>query len=128
MIRTMRIGASRPMHGSGQSRVVESVRHQIAPNKDNDFPFTLTGDDRKPGTQLTLRVVPVIGTAQPASRSLELQWRTAGVSGQGRAPVQDGRRSRWPTTAEATRPGSSTVGMWPAPGMRSSREPGTSRS
>ncbi len=55
------------------SRVVESVRYQIAPGKDNDFPLTLSGDELEPGNRLTLSAVPVIGTAQPPSRSLALR-------------------------------------------------------
>ncbi|MEP7021765.1 MAG: hypothetical protein ABI808_14040 [Pseudonocardiales bacterium] len=51
-------------------RVVESVRYQLAPSGDNDFPFTLSGDERKPGSRLTLTAAPLIGTARRASTTL----------------------------------------------------------
>ncbi len=52
-------------------RVVESVRYQLAPSGDNDFPFTLSADERKAG-RLTLTAAPLIGTTRRPSTTLSV--------------------------------------------------------
>lgn len=54
------------------ARVVETVRYQLAPGGDNDFPFTLSADERKAGSQLTLTAAPLIGTTRRPSTRLHV--------------------------------------------------------
>ncbi len=52
------------------TRVIESVRYQLAPKGDNDFPFTLSAGERKAGSRLTLTAAPFIGTTRSPSTTL----------------------------------------------------------
>ena len=54
-------------------RVIATVRYQLAPGKDNEFPFTLSADERRAGSRLTLTAAPLVGTTRTASTTLDVQ-------------------------------------------------------